>query len=37
MLRKDKKIRKHMFAKYSPLALKTIVNAGIAGVSIEQE
>lgn len=37
MLRKDKKIRTFMMKKYPPHALKTIVNAGIAGHSIQEE
>lgn len=37
MLRKDKKIRTYMYKMYSPHALKTIVNAGIAGHSIKEE
>jgi len=34
MLRKDKRIRTYMMKKYPPHALKTIVNAGIAGHSV---
>lgn len=35
MLRKDKRIKTYMMKKYSPLALKTIVNAGLAGHSVQ--
>jgi hypothetical protein len=37
MLRKDKKIRTYMYKMYSPHALKIIVNAGMAGHSIQEE
>jgi len=37
MLKKNKEIKKHMFKKYSPKALMTIVSAGKRNISVEEE